>query len=49
MVIISGIVILAVIELFNGQIMSLFMGGDATKEAFDTGYNLMAYMGFSTV
>ena len=46
MVIISGIVILAVIELFNGQIMSLFMGGDATKEAFDTGYNLMAYMGF---
>lgn len=46
MVIISGIVILAVIELFNGQIMSLFMGGDATKVAFDTGYNLMAYMGF---
>ena len=46
MVIISGIVILAVIELFNRQIMSLFMGGDATKVAFDTGYNLMAYMGF---
>ncbi len=46
MVIISGIVILLVIELFNSQIMSLFMGEGVAKTAFDTGYNLMAYMGF---
>ena len=49
MVIISGVIILAVIELFNGQIMSLFMGGDATKVAFDTGTTLWLIWAFSTV
>jgi putative MATE family efflux protein len=46
MVLISAVIICAVLELFNTQIISVFLGNDQTAVALDTGKSYLAFMGW---
>lgn len=46
LVIICAVIILAVIELFNGQIIALFLGADGTQTAVETGRSCLAFTGW---
>lgn len=46
MVIVCAVVICAVLELFHGEIISLFLGAEGTETAIATGENYLIFMGW---
>lgn len=46
LVFVCAVIILLILELFNGPIISLFLGSDGTDIAISTGRNYLTFMGY---